>query len=52
MPQEPKKPRSRKPYRPPRLTRYGDLATLTQGGGGAKRDGGGGAPKTKTGTGG
>lgn len=43
--------RAKKPYRPPRLTVYGDLRRLTQGGGGTRREGGPGTPKTRTGTG-
>lgn len=37
----------KKPYRPPRLTVYGDLRRLTKGKGGNRSDGGG-FPKTKT----
>lgn len=37
----------RRPYRPPRLVRYGDLDQITRGGGGVERDGPGGAPKSK-----
>jgi len=39
--------KDRKPYESPRLTTYGDLARLTQGGAGPARDGGSGAPKSK-----
>lgn len=42
---------AKKPYRPPRLTVYGDLRRLTLGGGGTKREGGPGGPKTKAGSG-
>ena len=42
-------PGNKKPYHPPRLVRYGDLAKLTGAKPGLRRDGGPGAPKTKAG---
>jgi hypothetical protein len=39
--------RSRKPYRAPRLTRFGELRDLTRGKGGTSNDGGG-KPATRT----
>jgi hypothetical protein len=41
-----KTPGAKKPYRPPRLTVYGDLRRLTLAKGGSSNDGGG-KPKTK-----
>jgi hypothetical protein len=39
--------RAKQPYREPKLTRHGDLKTLTMGKGGDRTDGSG-APKTRT----
>lgn len=39
--------KKRKPYRPPRLSVYGDLRRLTAAKGGTRNDGGG-KPKSKT----
>ena len=38
---------AKRPYREPKLTKHGDLKTLTMGKGGNRTDGGG-APKTRT----
>jgi|tagenome__1003787_1003787.scaffolds.fasta_scaffold18982151_1 hypothetical protein len=40
-------PNSRAPYSPPKLTRYGDLAKLTEGGIKSGHDTGTGSPGTK-----
>ena len=39
--------KKKKPYRSPRLVKYGSLAQITRGGSGLQRDGGAGAPKSK-----
>jgi len=39
--------KGKKPYRSPRLVKYGSLAQITRGGGGTRRDGGVGSPKSK-----
>ena len=44
----PRDVRPQPPYSPPRLTRYGDLAKLTEGGHNSSHDTGSGNPGTKT----
>lgn len=41
------RPKAKRPYRPPRLVRYGDLYRLTRVKGGASSDGGG-KPTTRS----